>query len=503
MEACPVSLPDDNPELVAWITSLINKNNLLEERLRILLHKRFGASSEKTSPDQQELFNEAEQDRPEPEAVEDEAITVPEHTRKKQGRKPLPKDLPRVRKEHDLPDSEKECQCCGGSLHRVGEEVTEQLDIIPAKIQVVQNVRFKYGCRSCEEGVKTASMPAQPIPGSIATPGLLSFIATSKYVDGLPLYRQEKFILARLGVDIARATTSMWMMRCGDLVQPLINLMRDKLLEAPLVHCDETVTQVLKEDGKTAQSQSYMWVQVAEAVAGKKVILFDYDPSRSGSVPLRLLAGYQGYLQTDGYEGYSAVCRQPCVISQGCWAHARRKFDEAIKGQKDKSKVGKSHMGLSYIRKLYRVEHGIKDSPPEERKRVRQEQSQPILKQLRQWLDKSLPQVPPKTLLGKALHYLNNQWQKLIRYCEEGYLRMDNNLAENAIRPFVVGRKAWLFSNSVDGAKASANLYSLVETAKACGLEPYRYLKQVFTHLPIAETVTDIEQLLPWNQNPA
>ncbi len=500
MEAYPVPLPDDNPELVAWITSLINKNNLLEERLRILLHKQFGASSEKTSPDQQELFNEAEQDQPEPETVEDDVITVPEHTRKKRGRKPLPKNLPRVREEHDLPDSEKQCQCCGGDLHRIGEEITEQLDIIPAKIQVIQNVRFKYGCRSCDEGVKTASMPAQPIPGSIATPGLLSFIATSKYVDGLPLYRQEKFILARLGVDIARATTSMWMVRCGDLVQPLVNLMRDKLLEAPLVHCDETVTQVLKEDGKTAQSQSYMWVQVAEPVAGKKVILFDYDPSRSGSVPLRLLAGYQGYLQTDGYEGYSAVCRQPGVLSQGCWAHARRKFDEAIKGQKDKSKVGKSHMGLSYIRKLYRVEHGIKDSPPEERKRVRQELSQPILKQLRQWLDKSLPQVPPKTLLGKALHYLNNQWKKLIRYCDEGYLRMDNNLAENAIRPFVVGRKAWLFSNSVDGAKASANLYSLVETAKACGLEPFRYLKHVFTLLPRAESIKEIEQLLPWNQ---
>lgn len=212
------------------------------------------------------------------------------------------------------------------------------------------------------------------------------------------------------------------------------------------------------------------------------------------------MEGFKGYLQTDGYEGYAAIGRQLGVIRQGCWAHARRKFDEAIKGQKDKTKTGKSHMGRSYIQKLYRIEQTIKESPSEEKQRIRQEQSQPVLRQLRQWLDKSLPQVPPKTLLGKALHYLNNQWEKLIRYCEEGYLRMDNNLAENAIRPFVVGRKAWLFSNSVDGAKASANLYSLVETAKACGLEPCQYLKTVFTCLPQAQTVEAIEQLLPWHQ---
>ncbi len=321
MEALPEPLPDDPASLKALVKNLISKNALLEERLRILLHKQFGASSEKSSPDQQDLFNEAEQDQPEPESTEPEEteeVTVPEHTRKKPGRKPLPKHLPRVREEHDLNDDEKQCSCCGGELHRIGEEVTEQLDIIPAKIQVIENVRFKYGCRSCESGVTTSKMPAQPIPGSIATPGLLSFIATSKYVDGLPLYRQEKFILARLGVDIARATTSAWMVRCGDLVQPLINLMRDKLLEAPLVHCDETVTQVLNEEGKRAQSQSYMWVQVAEPAAGQKIILFDYSPSRSGSVPLKLLDGYQGYLQTDGYEGYAAIGRLPGIINQGC-----------------------------------------------------------------------------------------------------------------------------------------------------------------------------------------
>ena len=218
---------------------------------------------------------------------------------------------------------------------------------------------------------------------------------------------------------------------------------------------------------------------------------------------MKLLEGYQGYLQTDGYEGYAAIGRQPRVVNQGCWAHARRKFDEAIKGQKDPKKTGKAHAGLALIQKLYRIEREIKDSSPGDKKRLRHDKSVPILNQLRQWLEKSLPQVPPKTLLGKALHYLHNQWDKLVRYCDEGYLRMDNNLAENAIRPFVVGRKAWLFSNSQKGARASANLYSLVETAKACGLEPYAYLKDVLTLLPAAETVDDIEQLLPWNRNPA
>ena len=244
-----------------------------------------------------------------------------------------------------------------------------------------------------------------------------------------------------------------------------------------------------------------MWVQVALVQAGQKIILFDYNASRSGSVPIKLLEGFQGYLQTDGYEGYAAIGRTPGITNQGCWAHARRKFDEAIKGQKDPKKTGKAHAGLALIQKLYRIEREIKERPPDDKQRLRQQRSLPILDRLRQWLEKSLPQVPPKSLLGKALHYLHNQWDKLVCYCDEGYLRMDNNLAENAIRPFVVGRKAWLFSNSERGARASANLYSLVETAKACGKEPYAYLKDVFTRLPAAQTGEDIEQLLPWNIN--
>lgn len=209
-----------------------------------------------------------------------------------------------------------------------------------------------------------------------------------------------------------------------------------------------------------------MWVQVAEPLENQRIILFDYAPSRSGQVPLKLLDGYQGYLQTDGYERYATIGRQSGVINQGCWAYARRKFDEAINGQKDPKKAGKAHKGLALIQKLYRIERDIKDSPPGDKKRLHQEKSVPILNQLRQWLDKSVRLILPKSLLSKALHYLHSQWDKLVCYVNEGYLRMDNNLAEKAIRPFVVGRKAWLFSKSQKGACASANLYSLVETAK-------------------------------------
>ena len=265
MDACPTSLPDDPEFLKSEVVTLREKVSCLEEHIRQLIHKRFGASSEKCPPDQVNLFDKAESDTADETAddKEDETVTVPEHTRKKRGRKTLPDYLPRVRKEHDLPDDEKVCSCCGDPLHRMGEEVSEQLDIIPATVQIIQHVRPKHACRGCENGVKAARMPAQPVPGSIASPGLLAYIATSKYVDGLPLYRQEQFTLARLGVDIARATMALWIVRCGELIQPLINLLRDQLLAAPVVHADETAVKVLKEPGKTPQSQSYMWVQVA------------------------------------------------------------------------------------------------------------------------------------------------------------------------------------------------------------------------------------------------
>ena len=231
----------------------------------------------------------------------------------------------------------------------------------------------------------------------------------------------------------------------------------------------------------------------------RPIILFDYDPGRGAGVPMRLLGGFEGYLQTDGYDGYNQVVRNNQLIHVGCMAHARRKFSEAVKSQGKNKKAGKAQHALALIQKLYRVEKQAKLLSPEERFVYRQDHAKPILDKLRRWVDDSLPQVPPGSAAGKAMSYLNNEWDKLIRYLDDGRLTIDNNLAENAIRPFVIGRKNWLFSASVAGVKSSANLYSLIETAKANGLEPYAYLRYIYTQLPSAQTVEDIEALLPGN----
>lgn len=388
------------------------------------------------------------------------------------------------------------CDHDGRVLSEIGEVTSEQLDIVPATIRVIRHVRKRYAC-DCGQCIKTARLPAQPIPKSMASPGLLAHVTVSKYQDGLPLYRQET-ILKRIGIELPRATLANWMIKAGTLVQPLINLMRDRLLDYDVVQMDETVVQVLKEAGRRAQTKSYLWVQRGGPPDGR-VILYDYDPSRGGAVPERLLADYSGYLQSDGYDGYNAVVAANPIVPLGCMAHARRRFDEAVKAQGKNKRRGKAWRGLALIQKLYRVEKQARSMTSDERYAHRFEHATPILTEMRDWLDQVLPQVPPKNATGKALYYLNAQWDKLTRYLEDGRLEIDNNLCENAIRPFVIGRKAWLFSDSVAGVKASANLYSLIETAKAHGLEPYTYLREVFVKLPAATTVGAIEALLPGN----
>ncbi len=288
------------------------------------------------------------------------------------------------------------------------------------------------------------------------------------------------------------------MIRAGQLIQPLINLLRDRLLTYDILQMDETAVQVLKEPGKTAQAKSYLWLQRG-GPPEQPVILYDYDPWRGQSVPKGLLDRFRGHLQTDGYDGHNAAVAAHGLIHVGCWAHARRKFDEALKAHGKKKKRGKAHRALALIQKLYRVEQQARALTPQDRHAYRNQHAQPILDELRAWLDAVLPQVPPSSATGKALNYLHNEWPKLIGYLNDGRLEIDNNRAENAIRPFVLGRKNWLFSDSVRGVKASANLYSLIETAKANGLEPYAYLRYVFTKLPKANTVEAIEALLPGN----
>ncbi|WP_075878617.1 IS66 family transposase [Vreelandella massiliensis] len=481
----------------------------LYEQFRLALERQFGPSTEKYGIQQGDLLiNEAELAVDEEDsAADDEATenadatsladnaTAPVKKRPRGGRVALPPELPRVEVVHELNEAERCCAQDGTELKVIGEDVSEELHVVPARVEVIRHVRRKYACPTCEENVKTAPAPAKLLPKSNASATLLAYVATAKYQDALPLYRQSQ-IFARHGAEIPRNTLARWMVQAGERLTPLIETLRQHLLTAPLIHMDETTLQVNQEEERKASAKSYMWVQRG-GPPGQQVVLFGYAPSRAGSVPMRLLGHYAGCLVTDGYEGYAEVVRRNGITHAGCWAHARRKFIEAQKVQ-PAGKTGKADWALNQISKLYGVEKQAKALAPEARQALREQKSRPLVAQLRTWLDKSLAQVLPKSALGKALHYLDSQWPRLTRFLEDGRIPLDNNLAENAIRPFVVGRKNWLFSHTPSGAQASAAIYSLIETAKANGLSPYDYLQYVFETLP---TLNDDEltTLLPWH----
>ncbi|MGO1426975.1 MAG: IS66 family transposase [Halomonas sp.] len=477
----------------------------LFEQFRLALERQFGPSTEKYRVDQRDLLiNEAEvavdeedSDASACDAVADDAMSEtasPPKRRTRGGRVALPPELPRVEVVHELPDNTCHCHDDGTTLKVIGEEVSEELHVVPARIEVIRHVRRKYACPTCEEGISTAPVPAKLLPKSNASATLLAYIATAKYQDALPLYRQSQ-IFARHGAEIPRNTLARWMVQVGERIIPLIDTLRQHLLNAPLIHMDETTLQVNQEADRAASATSYMWVQRG-GPPGQQVVLFDYAASRAGRVPVDLLGDYAGRLITDGYEGYAEVVRRNGITHAGCWAHARRKFVEAQKVQ-PKGKTGKADWALNQIRKLYGVEKQAKALEPEARHALREQKSRPLIDQLRTWLDKSLAQVLPKSALGKALHYLDNQWPRLTRFLDDGLIPLDNNPAENAIRPFVIGRKNWLFSHTPSGAQASAAIYSLIETAKANGLSPYDYLQYVFATLPTLDD-DDFSTLLPW-----
>jgi transposase len=484
----------------------------LVEAVRLLRHQRFGRTSERVPPDQLGLFNEAETladaDADEAEAREGDepTVEVPAHTRRKRGRKPLPDWIPREEIVHDLSAEEKICPHDGTALEPMGQEVSEQLEVIPAVFRVLRHVRPKYGCPTCKTGVAIAPLPPQPIPKSLASPSLLAHVAVSKYADALPLYRQAS-MFERAGIELSRATLAGWMVRSGELVQPLLNLIAEELLAGDFLQMDETPFQVLKEEGKRATSLSYLWVRRGTA-DDHPLLLYEYEPSRSKEVPQRLLEGFEGILQTDGYEGYTEVGERPGIVHAGCWAHARRRFHEAWKTQKSSggksdSRASKAQQGLAWIQKLYRIERDVAEASAEERLRVRQEKAKPLAQKIRAWLDTAKDRVPPKSLTGQALGYLDRQWPKLVRYLDDGRIPIDTNAVERSIRPFAVGRRNWLFADTPSGAQASANLYSLIETAKANGVEPFAYLLYLFTEIPKAQRLEDFEALLPHRIDPA
>ena len=503
----PAPPATDTATIAARLAAREEQVKLLQEENRWLKAQLFGRSSEKTpsaevSPDQRWLFNEAEA-LAHATQLAPEKILIPAHERKKRGRKRLPPDLPRVEVVHDLADHEKRCAQDGTALERIGEEISEQLDYQPAQVRVLRHIRPKYACPCCREGVRIAPTPLTLFPKSLATPALLAHIVTAKFVDGLPLYRQETQF-ARLGVTLGRATMAGWMIRLGGThLVPLVNLLNEQMLEQPLIHCDETRLQVLNSD-KAPTADHWMWVR-ASGTQGRRIVLFDYDPTRGGAVPKRLLEGYQGILLTDGYEPYATVAAELKLVHAGCMAHARRKFDDARKAQPGDNSSART--ALDFIRELYLIERTLwdRDHPltPEQRVAERQTRSAPIMERFHAWLEALSSQVLPESRLGKAVHYTLGQWAKLMTFLSHGVVPIDNNRCENSIRPFVLGRKGWLFSDTVHGAVASANLYSLVETAKANGVEPHAYLSRLFERLPHLKTVEDYEAMLPWNVKPS
>jgi transposase len=506
-QALEKELKDSKQQLIEMQRSTDERIKNLIEQIALSRHRQFGASSEVLST-QARLFDEAdviaaastqEQDQvslPEDNATESKPNTPAPSNKPARGKRgPLPAELKRIDIIHDVPEKERTC-ACGTLMTVIGEDVSEQLDIVPMQIRVLRHIRKKYACSTASHAPVTAALPAQPLPKTNASASLLAMLLTVKYVDGLPLTRFAK-VLARHGVTVPDQTLARWVIGCANLLQPLHNLLRDSLQEGPYIHMDETVVQVLQEKDKSPTSQSYMWVQ-AGGKAGQKVVLFDYAPSRAGSVPRRLLQDYAGYLMSDAYAGYAQFDQSKDIIRLGCWAHVRRRFMDAIKVQ-PKGKRGRANDAVELIGKLYRIERDTKNSSDAERHLARQQHSLPILAQLQNWLAKTRPEVTPKSALGTAISYMADCWPTLTRYTERGDLPIDNNRCENAIRPFVVGRKAWLFSTSTAGANASAILYSIIETAKANGLEPYSWLHHVLHHIPKATTLEDYEALLPWN----
>ena len=482
------------------------ERDLALERLRALQRKLFAARSEARGSEQKDLFlNEAEALAPADEAApaeadEEDSTPVTGHHRKKRGRRPLDPALPREIVRHELPEADRICAHDGHALVEIGVEVSEQLDVIPEQVRVLQHHRIKYACPCCDLSLKVAAAPARIIPRGLLTEQAQAWVITGKYQFGMPLYRTAA-LLRRFGGDLASNTLAAGVVRIGRAVQPVINLLRDHLLDSDLVYGDETTVQVLKEPGRKAQTKSYMWAQMSGS--GPPVRLFAYAPGRGGAHAERLYAGMRRgtTLMSDGYEVYNGIARAHGLTHLGCWAHARRPFIEAEdatpKAARSPDQIATRF--IKHIARLYRAEALARSWTPQRRQRLRAHYSAAVLREIERLLLTHLHTVAPSSLLGKALHYLHGQWPKLIRFVANGTWPLDSNPVENAIRPFVVGRKGWLFADTVGGANASANLYSLIETAKANGIEPYRYLLALFKKLPLTETADDYEALLPWN----
>ena len=495
----PTSLEEKDALILAQqeeIERLNARYRRVLEQFKLAQQRKYARSSESNVLQLELQFDEADSvPTEELPKEEDNTITVT-YTRNKPKRRPLPDNLPREVIEHDVPEHEKQC-ACGCVKQRIGEEVTEQLDVIPAQIKVIQHVRPKYACNRCDEGVVIAPMPTLFLPKSMAAPSLIAHTIISKYQDHLPLYRQEK-IWQRMGIEIARNTVCGWIMAAAEVCIPMRRALMKSLIASGYIQADETPLQVMDEPNRKNTSLSYMWLY-RSAIPDKPVVLFDYRETRQARWPKEILCEFKGHLQTDGYKGYDWVDRDPDIIHLGCMAHARRPFAELVKLAK--KTVGKSHQAVAYFHKLYAIEKIAREGQftYEQRYQLRMEKAKPILDEMKGWLDQSLRHAVPQSKLSDALVYMHDRWAELTNYLTDGSLEIDNNGAENQIRPFALGRKNWLIAGSPRGAHASALFYSLIATAVANGWNPFDYLRHLFENIRTCKTDDDYAKLLPFN----
>lgn len=504
-------------EVAVLEDTILKQKQEIEELKRKLEHMnevfanaqraRFGQSSEQKNyvlgKDQLSLFNEAENEQDhKAEEPNPDTVFIPAHERKKKrSQAEMLNHLPEEEVLLELPEEQLVCGKCGGKMKPIGKKfLRHEMQIIPKQIKLLAYYAVTYACDKCEKDTGFAHIASvkPPVPlmkHSLASPSTVAYIMTQKYVDGLPLARQEK-IWAREGICLSRATMANWVIQCAQSwLKPLYKHMKQELLTHSVIHADETVVQVLKEDGKPATSESRMWLYASAALLRHQVRLFEYQPDRSGKRPEAFLKGFDGALVTDGYAGYNQVAK---VTHCGCWAHARRKWREAMPDGAT-VKTSKAAVGFQYCNKLFAQERKCASYQPKYRQEYRQNRELPILEEYFAWLNTVHPEKGSK--LEEAVRYSLNQKQALCAYLDNGEVPISNNLAENAIRPFTLGRKNWLFCDTPKGAEASAIVYSLVESAKANEIEPFAYLQHVLLQLPYlgkSHSHQELESLMPW-----
>ena len=499
MEIDLANLPDDAGALKALVQQLLGtvktqglKIAQLEARLAKLRRMQFGQSSEKLSREIEQLELELDTLHEDQAREAAERPAVVQKLIEKPYRKPLPEHLPREEEVH-----EPACACpnCGGSLRRLGEDITEVLDYVPASFKVIRHVRPKLSCRVCETIVQ-APMPSLPIERGKPGPGLLAHVLVSKYADHLPLYRQSD-IYAREGVDLERSTLADWVGRSAALLDPLVEALRREVLSSSVLHGDDTPVPVLAAGlGKTKTGRLWTYVRDGRPHGSSQPpgAVFFYSPDRKGEHPQRHLKAFSGLLHADGYAGFNAIFEAGQATEAACWAHVRRKFfDEHVENPSATTTEALDRIGA-----LYRIEETIRGKPPDERRRVRQDEARPLLDALKAWIEATLSRLSAKTEVAKAMRYALGRWTALSRYVDDGTLEIDNNAAERSIRGIALGRKNWLFAGSDAGGERAAAIYSLIETCKLNGIDPEAYLRSILASIA-DHPINRVAELLPWN----